>query len=121
DFAATLERGIQANLAPIPKAERDVPVPVSFPQQRLWFLAQLEGVSSAYHLPGGVRLRGDLDRGALKRALDRIVARHEALRTRFEQVDGQPIQVIAAADIGMVVHEHDLRASADVDGELARL
>ena len=120
DFAATLGHGIQANLAPIPRVERDGPVPLSFSQQRLWFLAQLEGVSRAYHLPGGVRLRGDLDRDALKRALDRIVSRHEALRTRFEQVEGQPIQVIAAADIGMVVHEHDLCASADVDCELAR-
>ena len=109
-----------ANLAPIPRVERDGPVPLSFSQQRLWFLAQLEGVSRAYHIPGGVRLRGDLDRDALKRALDRIVSRHEALRTRFEQVEGQPIQVIAAADIGMVVHEHDLCASADVDCELAR-
>ena len=60
-------------------------------------------MSPAYHIPGGLRLRGELDRDALKRALDRIVSRHEALRTRFEQVEGQPIQVIAAADIGMVV------------------
>ena len=54
---------------------------MSFAQQRLWFLAQMEGGSEAYHIPLRLRLRGELDAGALRRALDRIVARHEALRT----------------------------------------
>ena len=58
-------------------------LPLSFAQQRLWFLAQMEGASEAYHMPFGLRLKGELDRAALRRALDRIVARHEALRTTF--------------------------------------
>src|SRR5262245_29549016 len=60
-------------------------VPLSFAQQRLWFLSQFEEASRAYHISGGLRLTGDLDRDALRRALDQIVARHEVLRTTFSQ------------------------------------
>ena len=72
-----------AELPPIAAVERASRLPLSFAQQRLWFLAQMEGVSEAYHIPFGLRLKGELDRAALRRALDRIVARHEALRTTF--------------------------------------
>src|SRR6516164_3885359 len=65
---------------PIPHVQRPQDIPLSFAQQRLWFLAQMEGVSEVYHVPQGLRLRGELDRNALRRALDRIVWRHEALR-----------------------------------------
>src|SRR5262245_51473311 len=77
---------------PILPIDRDRPLELSFAQQRLWFLAQFEGASEAYHIASGLRLIGDLDRAALRRALDRIVARHEALRTRFELIEGQPAQ-----------------------------
>ena len=70
-------------------------MPLSFAQQRLWFLSQMEGVSEAYHVPYGVRICGKLDRFALRGALDRIVARHEALRTTFALVNGEPEQRIA--------------------------
>nr|6P1J_A Chain A, Txo2 [Eleftheria terrae]6P1J_B Chain B, Txo2 [Eleftheria terrae] len=71
--------------------------PLSYAQQRLWFLAQMgQAASSAYHIAGGLTLRGHLDEGALQAALDRIVQRHEALRTRFELQDGQPVQRIDA-------------------------
>ena len=69
-------------------------VPLSFAQQRLWFLHQLEGTSGEYHVPEGFLLRGDLDRGALRRALDALVARHESLRTRFPTQGGEPVQVV---------------------------
>ena len=78
--------------------ERHDRLPLSFAQQRLWFLAQMEGVSEAYHIPGGLRLRGSLDRNALRRALDRILVRHEALRTTFTLVDGEPVQCIAPVE-----------------------
>src|ERR671929_1545371 len=68
--------------------------PLSFAQQRLWFLHQLEGTSGEYHVPEAFVLRGDLDRDALRRALDALVARHESLRTRFPTVDGEPVQVV---------------------------
>src|SRR2546423_3341682 len=71
-------------------------VPLSFAQQRLWFLHQLEGTSGEYHVPEGYVLRGGLDRDALRRALDALVARHESLRTRFPTQGGEPVQVVEA-------------------------
>jgi amino acid adenylation domain-containing protein len=80
---------------------------LSFAQQRLWFLAQMEGVSTAYHIPMGLHLRGDLHRGALRKALARIVARHEALRTTFFEIDGEPVQRVGGAkESGLDWQEH---------------
>jgi hypothetical protein len=75
--------------------DRTAPIPLSFAQQRLWFLEQLGDLGSTYHIPSRLRLKGELDRDALAGALDRIVARHEALRTTFAEVDGVPEQRIA--------------------------
>ncbi|MFE0729511.1 amino acid adenylation domain-containing protein [Streptomyces antibioticus] len=72
----------------------DEPVQLSFAQQRLWFLAQLDGTSAYYNIPMAMRLSGPLDRPALLRALEAIVQRHEALRTRFVERDGVPFQEI---------------------------
>jgi amino acid adenylation domain-containing protein len=112
----------RAELPPITPAERGDRVPLSFAQQRLWFLSRMEGVSEAYHIPFSVYLKGSLDRAALRRALDRIVARHEALRTTFALADGEPVQRVAAAD-GSRFHllEHDLRRSSDSGAEFDRL
>ena len=109
DFAEAVREGARTTLPPITAARRDEPLPLSFAQQRLWFLAQMEGVSQAYHIVRALRLTGELDRGALRRALDRLVARHEALRTTFGDADGQPVQRIAAEDSGFDLQEHDLR------------
>ncbi|WP_148028366.1 condensation domain-containing protein, partial [Burkholderia pseudomallei] len=87
---------------------RDGRIALSLAQQRLWFLTQLEGVSEAYHMSGAVRLDGLLNREVLQRALNRIVMRHEALRTCFAREEGEPIQVIQPhADL--TVSYHDLR------------
>ena len=69
-------------------------IPLSYAQQRLWFLHELEGRSGEYHVPEGFRLRGELDRAALERAVGTLVERHESLRTRFAVVDGEPVQVV---------------------------
>ncbi|HEX6292475.1 MAG TPA: MupA/Atu3671 family FMN-dependent luciferase-like monooxygenase [Herpetosiphonaceae bacterium] len=69
--------------------------PLSFSQQRLWFLDKLAPGSSAYTIPIALRLTGPLDTAALQRALDAIVARHEILRTTFHDTDEQPVQVVA--------------------------
>src|SRR5215204_25466 len=96
-------------------------LPLSFAQQRLWFLAQI-GASQAYHISNGWRLKGQLDRGALRRALDRIVARHEALRTTFVALESQPIQRIAAAEESQFhLLEHDLIGVTEAQTELDRL
>jgi amino acid adenylation domain-containing protein len=79
----------------IPVVPREgVPLPLSFAQQRLWFLDEFEPGSTEYVIPLAVRLRGELDLEALSRAMTALVARHEALRTTFEGVDGRGIQVV---------------------------
>ncbi|WP_046270840.1 non-ribosomal peptide synthetase, partial [Pseudomonas syringae] len=104
---------------PIVPVSRDQSLPLSFAQQRLWFLAQLDGGSAAYHIPAGLRLRGSLDQVALKRALDRIVARHEALRTTFvQEQDQDPLQCIAPADIGFSLQLQVLTGQADAEQQL---
>src|SRR6185503_18826295 len=76
---------------------RDAQLPLSFAQQRLWFLDQMEPGSSSYNIPAAVRLRGALDIEVLERTLSEVVRRHEVLRTRFSAIDGEPVQVIEAA------------------------
>lgn len=78
-------------IPPVSRAER---LPLSYAQQRLWFLAQLEG-GEVYNVFGAVGLRGALDVAALRRALQAIVQRHEILRTTYQTEDGLPWQVIA--------------------------
>lgn len=80
---------------PLVRVARDVPLPLSFAQQRLWFLDQLEPGSAFYNIPAAIRMRGALDEGALLATLEKIVARHESLRTTFAVIDGAPVQVIA--------------------------
>jgi amino acid adenylation domain-containing protein len=75
---------------------RDAPLPLSFGQERLWFLDQLDPGSAAYNIAWTLRLSGALDRGALRAALDFLVARHEPLRSRFPAVAGRPQQCIDA-------------------------
>ena len=70
-------------------------MPLSFAQQRLWFLDQLEPGSSGYNMPMALRLRGALDAAALEASLNEIIRRHEVLRTSFDGVNGEPVQVIA--------------------------
>ncbi|HEX2189135.1 MAG TPA: condensation domain-containing protein, partial [Longimicrobiaceae bacterium] len=122
DFARGLETAARAEATAIAPVDRSGPLALSFAQQRLWFLEQLGNLGSTYHMPMRLRLRGELDRGALARSLDRIVARHEALRTSFPTVDGEPVQHIAPVEeSGLRLVEHDLRASADAEDELRRL
>ncbi|HEU0300322.1 MAG TPA: amino acid adenylation domain-containing protein, partial [Longimicrobium sp.] len=118
EFARGLEAAAHAELPPIERADRAAPLPLSFAQQRLWFLEEMGGLGATYHVPRRLRLAGTLDPGALRRALDRIVARHEALRTTFVRVDGEPVQRIAAEEGGFALAEHDLRGEPDADRAL---
>ncbi|HEX3527654.1 MAG TPA: amino acid adenylation domain-containing protein [Thermoanaerobaculia bacterium] len=82
----------------IPRRAAGAPIPLSFSQERLWFLDQLAPGGSAYNIARAFDVRGDLDTAALARAVAGIVSRHEALRTVFPDVEGRPVQEIAAAE-----------------------
>ncbi|GAA2798137.1 amino acid adenylation domain-containing protein [Saccharopolyspora taberi] len=82
---------------PIPVVDRDGDLPLSFAQQRLWFLDQLSPGEATYNVPGMVRLSGAVDIDGLRWALDQIVTRHESLRTRFAVKDDVPVQVVEPA------------------------
>ena len=73
-------------------------VPLSFAQQRMWFLNQYDTSSAAYNLPLGIRLSGELDTAALELAIHDVVRRHEPLRTRYPARDGVPTQLVVAAE-----------------------
>ncbi|MFI6638525.1 amino acid adenylation domain-containing protein [Streptomyces sp. NPDC050504] len=105
----------------LPRADRSAPLVLSHAQQRLWFLAQMPGASEAYHMSLTVELRGALDRAALSRALDAVVARHEPLRTRLEADAGVPFQVIDPADTGFPLAFEDLTGSEDAEDRLVAL
>ena len=87
--------GTGVDAPPVRPAARDGGLPLSFAQQRLWFLDQLIPDNPSYNTPGALRVLGELDVEALKRSLDAIVGRHEVLRTTFAMRDGRATQVIA--------------------------
>jgi len=78
------------------RKDQHSPVAVSFAQQRLWFLDQLEPGSPFYNMHSGVRFVGPLNHDLLAKAFTEVVRRHESLRTRFEVIDGKPLQIVAA-------------------------
>ncbi|WP_340622199.1 non-ribosomal peptide synthetase [Xenorhabdus siamensis] len=96
-------------------------LPLSFAQQRLWFLAQFEGISEIYHIPIALRLRGQLDIDAWRQALDALFARHEALRSVFITIDGQPQVKLLPTESGLPMKRHDLRKVADRHEQLEHL
>ncbi|PTT24776.1 non-ribosomal peptide synthase/polyketide synthase [Pseudomonas sp. HMWF021] len=119
--AEVLSRAGRSTLPEILPAPRDQLLPLSFAQQRLWFLAQMDGGHSAYNIPIGLRLRGRLDEDALQRALTRIVARHETLRSRFSQIDDQPQVRILPAETALLLPVEDLRRHPQADNALRGL
>ncbi|MDQ3989490.1 MAG: condensation domain-containing protein, partial [Actinomycetota bacterium] len=93
-IAADIDAGGSVPVSVIPVVSREGALPLSFAQQRLWFLNEFEPDSSEYITPLALRLRGELDVAALSRALSGLVARHESLRTTFESVQGRGVQVV---------------------------
>ncbi|TIN35298.1 MAG: amino acid adenylation domain-containing protein, partial [Mesorhizobium sp.] len=125
DLAASivevLSRSGTQDLPAIAAVSRDEPLVLSFAQQRLWFLAQLDEGSTNYHIPLALRLRGELDRSAWQRSLDRLFARHEALRSVFVAPEGKPWVEVLPPDAGLPMVEHDLRDRPDAEAALLDL
>ncbi|MCK0746813.1 non-ribosomal peptide synthetase, partial [Chromohalobacter nigrandesensis] len=121
ELARLLDAVSEDEVTPLRPYGRGQLAPQSFAQQRLWFLAQLEPESSAYHLPGGLRLQGRLNEEALDKAFSQLAHRHESLRTCFRHGDdGLPQQwVVEAAAVPM--ERYDLSASADSEAGFADL
>jgi len=122
--AAALERSAQrparAAVPPPTAGSRPEPVPLSYAQQRLWFMEQIDPEGGLYTVPLVLRLHGALDPARLGRALDDLVARHEVLRTRYPAPRGRPRQeVLPAGPVPLPLV--DLTGRADPAGEAARL
>ncbi|HZF14274.1 MAG TPA: condensation domain-containing protein, partial [Thermoanaerobaculia bacterium] len=92
---AALREGRELDASPLVPVPRDGDLPLSFAQERLWFLDQLEPESPFYNIAGAVRLSGALAVPALEQSLAALIARHEALRTTFPARDGAPVQVVS--------------------------
>ncbi|CAI1645020.1 non-ribosomal peptide synthetase [Serratia marcescens] len=118
-LAQQLRRTDEA-LPPIEAMPRGAALPLSFAQQRLWFLTQLEGLSETYHIPLALNLRGELDLPAWRQSLDALYVRHEALRSRFVTVEGQPQAHILPAD-ALPLTVHDLRGQQDAQSQARQL
>ena len=102
------EEGLDiSQLMILPRAKGSNSLPLSFGQQQLWLVDQLEPGSVVYNIPAAIRMQGPLNLAALKQSLDEIVRRHEILRTTFVAGDGQPVQVISAGSSARLV-ESDL-------------
>lgn len=92
---AARESGARASLPAIQPASRDGHPPLSYGQEALWLISQIEQGPSAYTMHPTARVRGPIDHSALERALNEILRRHESLRTTFTEEDGHPVQIIA--------------------------
>jgi len=107
-------------LPPVQPLSRDEVLPLSFSQQRLWFLHQLEKESAAYHLPTALRLTGVLNIEALEKSLTEIIRRHEILRTTFSMQDGKAVQIIAPVQ-PMTLQKIDLSLSAEQSAKVQQI
>ncbi len=106
----------------ISRRPEGVPVPLSFYQQGLWVLSQFMPETSLYHVPKAVKLTGSLDVAALKKTLDQLVQRHEALRTTFATTEGVPMQVVSEqVELALPVVDLSELAVAERELETRRL
>ncbi|NBD32275.1 MAG: amino acid adenylation domain-containing protein [Cyanobacteria bacterium] len=104
-----------------PREKRDS-LPLSFAQQRLWFLDLLEPNSPFYNIPEAVRLQGDLNIQVLQQALDAIVAHHEILRTNYVTENGNPIQRLAASQsVELLIVDLQHYGQAEQETQIQRL
>ena len=119
DLAFVTMHASRSEAPPILPVDRSANMPLSWMQQRLWFLNELDtAAGAAYHMPGALRLRGPLSLHALQAALDHMVARHESLRTTFVRHEGHPILAIARSS-PFVLEQRDMSCLPAAAGEAA--
>jgi amino acid adenylation domain-containing protein len=107
---------------PITSAPREQALPLSFGQQRLWIVSQLEPNSCRYSVPRAIRLTGSLNSQALEKALNDVVQRHEVLRTTYSADRGRPVQVIAQkVSVALPVQDLSGLSAADSEEEASRI
>ena len=104
--SSSAPRQPETMLPPLLPVAREQPLPLSFSQQRLWFLDQLDPGNPVYNIPAAMRMSGLLDMQALESCFEAIVARHEILRTRFAVVGTDPVQAIDP-HAELVIEKHD--------------
>jgi amino acid adenylation domain-containing protein len=112
------KNGARMELLPIPRVPRDQPLPLSYAQQRLWFLDRMDPGTPVYNITGAFRLKGDVNTAALEMAFQEIVRRHESLRTCFAERDGVPVQVIGDTPLEVLRHV-DLRTTPATERQKA--
>jgi amino acid adenylation domain-containing protein len=117
---AALQSGRKSRAPSIEKASRSEPLPLSFAQQRLWLLDQLNPGEGAYNMNISLRLKGSLNKFVFERSLNELIKRHEILRTRFESPDGIPIQAVDPA-LEINLQERDLRDLPEAEREAKAL
>ncbi len=114
------QKNVQPEAPPIQPVPRDQTLPLSFAQQRLWFLDQLQPNNPLYNIPRTLRMRGPLDAACLERSINEIVRRHEALRTTFTSKQGEPAQVVAPSLV-LPLSQRDLTALPQAEREAQAL
>ncbi|RKH42398.1 amino acid adenylation domain-containing protein, partial [Corallococcus llansteffanensis] len=119
-LAKRLENVERTRAPVLTSVSRAAPLPLSFAQQRLWFIDQLEPGTALYNVPIAVRLEGDLDTAALERALREVVRRHEALRTTFAVGNPEPVQRISSDGAFSLTTEALRTSSAEEREQTAR-
>ena len=120
ELLAFLRQAHEPKMAPIkqrPPSLGEI-IPLSFAQQRLWFLEQLEGPSATYNISAALHLAGSLDVPALQQSLTEIVRRHEALRTIFTTIENQAFQVIQAPALTLPVVDLSQLPASEKEGEV---
>ena len=113
----------EAPLPPVVPTDRTGALPLSFEQERLWFLERMEPEAGVYNMPARIRLRGALDAEALRRGLETVVHRHEALRTRVHETAAGPVQTVAAPerfDLPLYLADDEASARRVLDDEAWR-
>ncbi|RNB58932.1 amino acid adenylation domain-containing protein [Brevibacillus gelatini] len=119
-ITALLQGENRVDSSPITPVSRDKQLPLSFAQQRLWYLDRLMPDSSVYNIPSAARLYGEMDVEAWERSLQLMIQRHESLRTTFSDIDGEAVQIIHP-DIAWKLERIDLRDADNRETEALRL